>query len=257
MAALVLTSACGGSDDEDRAETSGGEEPIPREECLGRGEGFEEAGTDANGNGTLDVVHVTHEGVRVCSAFDRDLDGDHDLLRFYEEDGRTPRLEQQDYDFDGRIDEVVLFVGGVPVRRDADTDFDDRIDLFVFCDGSDVARVERIRMGAHARVDSWEDYEGGYIRFGRYDEDGDGEADRFEYYRDGLLIAEAIDRNGDGEASAEERSDVEDEFAGRPMRLTCGTARAAIPARRPATPAAVEPAASAPASDAADGEDGP
>lgn len=226
--ALILSGAIacrrGGSDRHRGTDsTSGGEERIERESCLGQG--LEERAVDVDGNGVVDLTNVFRESTRVCSAFDLNFDGDVDLVRFYEADGETPRLEMHDFDFDARIDQVALFEGGHRVRSELDTNFDDRPDLFLWCQDGTAVRVHRERLN-RGRVDTWEDYERGYLREARYDEDGNGEPERFEFYRDGLLVAEALDRNENGTIEEDERSAIEDEFAGRPQLVLCDPAEA-------------------------------
>lgn len=228
--------------------TSGGEEPrIERERCLG--EGLDERAVDVDGNGTPDLTNAFRGDARVCSAFDLNFDGDVDLVRFYEADGETPRLEMHDFDFDGRIDQVALFEGGHRVRQELDTNFDDRPDLFLYCEDGAAVRVHRERLN-RGRIDTWEDYVRGYLREARFDEDGDGEAERYEYYRDGLLVAEALDRNGNGTIEADERSVVEDEFAGRPQLMLCDPAEAEAAEARAAAMENAAAAAEEPAPDA-------
>lgn len=200
------------------------EDHIPIENCLG--EGNDERGQDVDGDGDSDLTHVFRGEARVCTAMDMNFDGHVDLVRFYEEDGTTPRLELHDFDFDSRIDQVSQYENGERVRQELDTDFDDRMDLSIRCEHGVATHVQRDRLH-HGQIDTWETYEGGFIHEAKYDEDRNGEPERFEYYRDGLLVAEALDRNGDNELSEEERWVVEAEFSGVAHRLLCDPALAA------------------------------
>ena len=222
LVALGLSTAiaCGRDGrDRDRDGTSGGEDArLEREDCLGQG--HDERGVDVDGNGTADVTDVFDGDRRLCTAMDMNFDGHVDLTRFYAEDGEATRLELHDFDFDRRVDEIALFEGGQRVRAEIDTDFDDRMDLFMWCEDGQATRVQRRRI-RRDRVDTWETYEAGVLEEAKYDEDGDGEPDRFEHYREGRLHTEEIDRNSDGEISADERSEIEVEFAGVAQRLSC------------------------------------
>ncbi|MEI8259146.1 MAG: hypothetical protein WCJ30_26050 [Deltaproteobacteria bacterium] len=109
---------------------------------------------DTNGDGVTDVRKVYQmvgEGadvrsVLVCREVDLNHDGIKDMFRFYNEEGRTLR-EEEDRDFDGRIDVISFFENGEVVRREMDTNADGQVDMRLFYRDHHPYRAER-EMGA-------------------------------------------------------------------------------------------------------------
>lgn len=146
---------------------------------------------DTNGDGVTDVRKVYQmvgEGaevrsVLVCREVDLNHDGVKDMFRFYNEEGRTLR-EEEDRDFDGRIDVISFFENGEVVRREMDTNGDGQVDMRVYYRDHRPYRAER-EMGAandpEFRADYWEFYnaQGHVSRIG-WDYDRDGRADRWD-----------------------------------------------------------------------------
>lgn len=169
---------------------------------------------DTNGDGTPDVRKVFQtmgEGnaihaVMVCREADLNHDGRKDVFRFYNDEGRTLR-EEEDHDFDGRIDTITYFDGGSVVRREMDTNADGMVDMRVFyrdvgagesrsnagtSENRPQERAREVRPfraeretqndnNPEFRADYWEFYDahGHVVRIG-WDYDHDGRADRWD-----------------------------------------------------------------------------
>ena len=146
---------------------------------------------DTNGDGVPDVRKVYQmmgEGaetrsVLVCREVDLNHDGTKDMFRFYNEEGRTLR-EEEDRDFDGRIDVISFFENGEVVRREMDTNGDGQVDMRVFYRDRQPYRAERETNADHDpefHPDYWEFYDshGHVLRMG-WDYDHDGRADRWD-----------------------------------------------------------------------------
>lgn len=127
---------------------------------------------DANGDGKPDVVTVRDGNRNECRAVDLNFDGTMDSWIYFDNDGKVRRREN-DYDRDGRIDEISTFRGGLLVEK------------------------TRATMLAN-RVDTWEYYEGGKLARSQRDSDGDSVVDQWwEYPTPGCPVIHA-DVNNDG-----------------------------------------------------------
>lgn len=146
---------------------------------------------DTNSDGIPDVrkvYQVTGEGVDarptlICREVDLDHDGTKDLFRFYNAEGRTVR-EEEDRDFDGRIDVISYFDRGEVVRREMDTNRDGQVDMRVFYRERRPYRAERELNNNNSpdfRADYWEYYDarGTIVRMG-WDYNGDERADQWD-----------------------------------------------------------------------------
>ena len=146
---------------------------------------------DTNSDGAPDVRRVYQtmgEGaearsVLVCREVDLNHDGSKDMFRFYNDQGRTLR-EEEDRDFDGRIDVVTYFESGEVVRREMDSNADGRVDVRVFYRDRRPYRAERqqrANVTGDFRPDYWEyfDNRGHVVRIG-WDYNGDERADRWD-----------------------------------------------------------------------------
>jgi hypothetical protein len=146
---------------------------------------------DTNGDGIPDVRKVYQtvgEGsearsVLVCREADLNHDGVKDIFRFYNEEGRTMR-EEEDRDFDGRIDVISYFENGEVVRRELDTNGDGMVDMRIFYRDHRPYRAERELHpdnDPEFHPDYWEFYDnqGRVTRIG-WDYDHDGRADRWD-----------------------------------------------------------------------------
>ncbi len=146
---------------------------------------------DTNSDGVPDVRKVFQtvgEGaevhsVLVCREADLNHDGVKDVYRFYNDEGRTLR-EEEDRDFDGRIDVITYFEAGDVVRREFDTNGDGMVDMRLYFRDHRVYRAERELQADSSpdfHADYWEFYDthGNVVRIG-WDYDHDGRADRWD-----------------------------------------------------------------------------
>jgi hypothetical protein len=126
------------------------------------------AGKDADGQPT--ERHVRKE-------LDVNWDGKVDLVYDYDEKGRVSQATF-DLDFDGHIDQVNLYEGGVLIRKERDLDYNGKIDEWVYYEHDKVIRKER-DTNNDGRVDYWEYWEGDQVDRVGEDIDGDGKVDRW------------------------------------------------------------------------------
>jgi hypothetical protein len=169
--------------------TSGGEADTTR--CVSDGAGYEVSEYDTSGDNTPDVrklFKVMGEGtlarlVLVCREADLNGDGRKDIVRLYTDEG-SPRREEADRNFDGRIDEITHFASGRIALQELDTTGDGMIDTRIFYEEGQPVRAERDMASRSTadqwRPDRWEYYaEGRTVRIGA-DLDGDGKVDRWD-----------------------------------------------------------------------------
>lgn len=211
------------------------DEPVPivRQECTGEG-----PTVDANNDGKADIRHVLAAGKKTCSQIDMNFDGNPDVFRFYTPDGENVLFEQEDFDFDGRIDQQAFFKGPAMDRKELDTNFDGLVDTWMWCNGAFVARAERARRKP-GRVDTWEKYSGdGVLAEIEYDENNDGKPEKWEVFTDGTLSELRYDMTNDGEPDrTESGADLGDE---KDKPVSCdGTPL--VPETQQAAPSAPEP----------------
>jgi hypothetical protein len=195
---LILCASCnkGGSDGTTSAEERRTEpQPLVAKDCSG-GDTKE---VDVNSDGKPDITHHVRGGKRLCSVMDLNFDGRGDLLRFYADDGEALKLEQHDYDFDGRIDDQIFYKAGTVSQKELDTNFDGLIDTWMWCKGPLVEKAERARRKP-GRVDTWETYSKGMLAEIQYDENADGRVEKWESFQDGSLTEVRLDTTGDGKA---------------------------------------------------------
>jgi hypothetical protein len=198
LALLIVCAACsrGSKDGTTSAEERRTKpQPIAAKDC----EGGDPQNVDVNNDGKPDITHRVRSGKRICSVMDLNFDGRTDLLRFYEDNGQSPALEQHDYDFDGHVDDQAFFKAGKVVRKELDTNFDGLIDTWLWCQGPQIERAERARRKP-GRVDTWEGYAQGLLSEIQYDENSDGQVEKWEVFQDGSLTEVKLDTTGDGKA---------------------------------------------------------
>lgn len=243
--ASVLSIACGGSSNVTNApQGSRGNEQV-REQCNANGRQVTEV--DTNQDGRPDVRHVSEGGRERCAQFDLNSDGTVDSTRFFAEDGTTIVREEQDFDFQGDIDQILYFENGHVVRAELDTGYDSRIDTWLWCDNDRIVRSERDRRH-RGRADTWEFYADGLIHEIRHDDNNDGNADRWEVFEGGRLSQIRRDTDLDGEPDSTEDIPEDSRGPAEPARTCDGAEIAALAAAGGETPAATPPAATTPAS---------
>ena len=204
LLACLAGVACGGGPEAKNANDVPREVfPLRRRLC----EGDDEKLVDVNGDGRANLRHVYRDGKETCAEIDMNLDGRIDVTRVFDDGGQMV-LEQHDFDFDGRLDQQVIYEAGAVVRKEVDTNFDKMVDTWIWCDGSFVKHLERDRRHT-GFVDTWEDYESGNLVAIRYDANNDGEVERWEQFRQGHLYQIQLDEDLDGKPDAPITADVD------------------------------------------------
>jgi hypothetical protein len=121
--------------------------------------------------------------VLICREADVNGDGRKDVVRIYDDEGRSIR-EDVDRNFDAKVDQQTVFQNGQIVRHEFDDNFDGRIETKVFYDKGKPLRTERDMAGRSTpeqwRPDRWEYFDNGRtVRMGT-DLDGDARVDRWD-----------------------------------------------------------------------------
>jgi len=146
---------------------------------------------DTSGNDLPDVRKVfvrvgdvaTSRLVLICREADINGDGKKDVVRIYDNEGRSLR-EDADRNFDIKIDQHTIFQNGQIVRQEFDDNFDGKIETKIYYDNGKPSRAERDLAGrstpAQWRPDRWEYFDAGKtVRMGT-DLDGDARVDRWD-----------------------------------------------------------------------------
>jgi hypothetical protein len=146
---------------------------------------------DTSGDDVPDVRKVfvrlgdpaTSRLVLICREADVNGDGKKDVIRIYDDEGRSLR-EDVDRNFDGKIDQHTVFQHGQIVVHEYDDNFDGNVDTKIYYDNGKPLRAEKDMAGRSTpeqwRPDRWEYYEDGKtVRMGT-DLDGDSRVDRWD-----------------------------------------------------------------------------
>src|SRR5262249_25974440 len=97
---------------------------------------------DVKGTGRPAIVHVMSGGREVCRAVDLNMDGAWDAFIYYDAQGRERRREQ-DFDRDGRADEITVFENGQIKLKLRETNFDNKIDTWDYYASGRLVKRER------------------------------------------------------------------------------------------------------------------
>ena len=164
---------------------------VGGERCDASKPGREISEYDTSGDGKHDVrkvfvalgSDVEARLVMICREADVNGDGRKDIVRYYDDEGRSLR-EESDRDFDGRMDMALVFQDGKVVQQEIDENRDGKVDTKIFLDNGKPSRAERDLAGRSNsqqwRADRWEYYEEGrMVRMGT-DLDGDSRVDRWD-----------------------------------------------------------------------------
>lgn len=177
---------------------------------------------DTNRDGTPDVRKVfliREESVDlratlICREADLNGDGAVDIVRYYSDEG-DPIREEADRNFDGRMDSITVFEGGLIFRRDLDEDFDGRFDTRIYFEDGKMSRIERDlagRGGDEFQVDRFEYLDGRHVVRMGTDLDGDGSVDRWERDEEFEARRRAEERRAqEAEQAPEEEAEAEAE----------------------------------------------
>jgi len=179
---LLLLTACAGATSAGRPDGPAGAASGPRRNAAGE----IVAEIDLNGDGKPDLWRASRradDGRELLVRVERDLNGDGkvDLWQEYGPDGQLVE-ERFDFDFDGRVDERVLYEKGQVVRKELAFGFDGRPGAWVFYEKGKRVRRER-DLNRDGKVDYWEYWEGDEIDRIGVDLDFDGTVDRWENRR--------------------------------------------------------------------------
>ncbi len=155
------------------------------ERCDATKPGREQSEYDTTGDGVPDVrkvfLSIGSGGetrlVTICRETDVNGDGKKDVIRYYDDEGRSLR-EEADRNFDGHMDQLVIYENGQIVREELDTNYDGKIDTKIFYEDGKPLRAERDLSG-HSTATQWK-------------------PDRWEYYEEGKMVRMGTDLNGDG-----------------------------------------------------------
>lgn len=149
---------------------------ILHEECAVNDS--DAVGEDVNGDGRPDRTTVRSGSREACRALDFNFDGVIDSWVYLDEGGNVRRREN-DYDRDGRVDEVALYRAGELSERHRATTLAGKLDTWHFYEGGKVTRTERDSNGDDY-VDQWWEYPVGRspeCPLIHSDVDGDGRPD--------------------------------------------------------------------------------
>jgi len=108
------------------------------------------------GDARPDVVIVKSSGREICRALDMNFDGVWDSWIYRDGSGAVVRREN-DYDRDGRVDEIAIYRGGELVEKQRATTLVGRLDTWHFYQGGKLARTERDSDG-DTQIDQWWEY---------------------------------------------------------------------------------------------------
>ena len=111
---------------------------------------------DANGDGKADIFIVREGGREVCRAVDLNFDGVIDAYSYFDSSGQLRRREN-DYDKDGKIDEIITFKAGQIAEKDQSTALALHLDTWDFYQAGALVRTERDSNGDGV-IDQWWEY---------------------------------------------------------------------------------------------------
>ena len=111
---------------------------------------------DANGDGKTDITIVREGGREVCRAVDLNFDGVIDTYSYFDSNGQLRRREN-DYDKDGKVDEISTFKAGQITEKDQSTALALRLDTWDFYQAGALVRTERDSNGDGV-IDQWWEY---------------------------------------------------------------------------------------------------
>lgn len=111
---------------------------------------------NVGGDARPDIIAVQSGGHEVCRYVDMNFDGVVDSWVYSDPAGQVSRREN-DYDRDGRIDEIAIYKGGAVVEKQRATTLAGRLDTWHFYQGGKLARTERDSDG-NSIIDQWWEY---------------------------------------------------------------------------------------------------
>ncbi|MBW2457457.1 MAG: hypothetical protein JRI68_23320 [Deltaproteobacteria bacterium] len=109
--------------------------------------------TDANHDGSPDIVRVMSGGREICRAVDINMDKVIDVYVYFDDGGKMRRRESG-FDRDTRPDEISYYEGGQLVRKERETNFDGKLDTWDYYKNGRLANEERDSTG-DCFIDQW------------------------------------------------------------------------------------------------------
>jgi len=154
--ALLFTAGCpngeqNGPDDPSKVASARRDTEMKHEDCDLTASGAQS--TDANRDGSPDIVRVMDGGREVCRAVDINMDKVIDVYVYYDERGQIRRRESG-FDRDTRPDEIAYYENGQLVRKERETNYDGKIDTWDYFKNGRLANEERDSTG-DGFVDQW------------------------------------------------------------------------------------------------------
>jgi hypothetical protein len=128
---------------------------------------------------------------------DADRDGLPEQVRYYDGSGLVLLRQEQDTDYDGRMDAWTRYEGGQLAIRELDGSGDGKPDVFERYAGGRMAERSIDRDGDGVR-DATYVYDGAALVEERHDPNNDGVPDRVIHYRERRRVSSEEDENGDG-----------------------------------------------------------
>jgi hypothetical protein len=174
VGAFTVLAACGGSSKgaQNAAGITQRDTRIVHEDCpIDKGSTEK---IDANLDGRPEVSIVSDGGREQCRAVDLNLDGKIDSWIYRDPNGQVRRREN-DYDRDGRVDEIAIYRGGLLVEKHESTTLANKIDTWQFYQNGQLARTERDSDGDEV-IDQWWEWSKGCPMI-HSDVDSDGRPD--------------------------------------------------------------------------------
>jgi hypothetical protein len=158
--------------------------------------------------------------VIACREVDTNLDGIKDVVRLFDEKGE-PTREEQDRDFDGKIDSWTLFSEGRMAEVQEDTNRDGRPDAWKSYNDGKLTRIKRDR-NFDGKPDQWEMYVRGKLERVGVDDSFDGHVDRWDRDEQLRMEQEATERAAREKLAAAEAQASD---AGSSVAADSGTGR--------------------------------
>ncbi len=140
-----------GPEDPSKAASARRDTEMVHEDCDLTASGAQP--TDANHDGSPDIVRVVSGGREICRAVDINMDKIIDVYVYFDDSGQMRRRESG-FDRDTRPDEIAYYEGGQLVRKERETNFDGKIDTWDYFEGGRLAKEERDSTG-DGFVDQW------------------------------------------------------------------------------------------------------
>ena len=134
----------------------------------------------------------------ICREVDTNLDGIKDVVRTFNAKGEALH-EEQDANYDGKIDHWLSYANGSLVEEDVDTLGDGKPHEWKYYVNGQLSRIKRDRKGT-GKPDVWEIYTKGKLERMGIDETGDGHVDRWD--RDEILVKQQEAEEAAKEAAA-------------------------------------------------------